>query len=113
MSRLGVTLVIGSMAALCTSLSDIAAETGTTQSQLTWVIDGYTLAVACLVLPAGAVGDRYGRRAVLIGGWRRFPRHRWCHAVRPSTAGHVRLAGDRRRAAYGQPPNRRGEVIRA
>lgn len=67
-SCLGVALVIGSMAALYTSLSDIAADTGASQSQLTWVVDGYTLAVACLVLPAGAVGDRYGRRAVLIGG---------------------------------------------
>ncbi len=67
-SCLGVALVIGSMAALYTSLSDIAADTGASQSQLTWVVDGYTLAVACLVLPAGAVGDRYGRRAVLLGG---------------------------------------------
>ncbi|MGD9620700.1 MAG: MFS transporter [Mycolicibacterium sp.] len=67
-SCLAVALVIGSMAALYTSLSDIATATGATQSQLTWVVDGYTLAVACLVLPAGAVGDRYGRRGVLIAG---------------------------------------------
>lgn len=67
-SCLAVALVIGSMAALYTSLPDIAATTGATQSQLTWVVDGYTLALACLVLPAGALGDRYGRRAVLIFG---------------------------------------------
>lgn len=67
-SCLAVALVIGSMAALYTSLPDIAAATGATQSQLTWVADGYTLALACLVLPAGALGDRYGRRAVLMGG---------------------------------------------
>jgi len=67
-SCLAVALVIGSMAALYTSLPDIAAETGATQSQLTWVVDGYTLALACLVLPAGALGDRYGRRAVLLVG---------------------------------------------
>lgn len=67
-SCLAVALVIGSMAALYTSLPDIAAATGATQSQLTWVVDGYTLALACLVLPAGALGDRYGRRAVLIVG---------------------------------------------
>lgn len=68
MSCVAVALVIGSMAALYTALSDIAVETGATQSQLTWVVDGYTLAIACLVLPAGAVGDRYGRRGVLLGG---------------------------------------------
>jgi EmrB/QacA subfamily drug resistance transporter len=67
-SCLAIALVMGSMAALYTALSDIAAETTATQSQLTWVVDGYTLAVACLVLPAGAVGDRYGRRKNLIGG---------------------------------------------
>lgn len=67
-SCVAVALVIGSMAALYTALSDIAVETGATQSQLTWVVDGCTLAIACLVLPAGAVGDRYGRRGVLLGG---------------------------------------------
>ncbi|MGX9673741.1 MFS transporter [Mycolicibacterium phocaicum] len=63
-----VALVIGSMAALYTALPNIAVDTGAMQSQLTWVVDGYTLAIACLVLPAGAVGDRYGRRGVLIAG---------------------------------------------
>ncbi|HJT95012.1 MAG TPA: MFS transporter, partial [Mycobacterium sp.] len=67
-SCLAVALVVGSMAALYTSLSDVATDTGATQIQLTWIVDAYTLAVACLVLPAGAVGDRYGRREVLIGG---------------------------------------------
>lgn len=67
-SCLTVALVVGSMAALYTTLADLAAETGATQTQLTWVIDGYTLALACLLLPAGALGDRHGRRAVLIAG---------------------------------------------
>ncbi|MCT7657120.1 MFS transporter [Mycobacterium sp. CPCC 205710] len=56
------------MAALYTSLADIAIATGATQTQLTWVVDGYTLALACLLLPAGALGDRYGRRWVLVFG---------------------------------------------
>lgn len=63
-----VSVIIASMAALYTALPDIALSTGATQSQLTWVVDGYTLALACLVLPAGAVGDRYGRRLVLVAG---------------------------------------------
>jgi MFS family permease len=32
------------------------------------VVDGYTLALACLLLPAGAIGDRYGRRGALLTG---------------------------------------------
>ncbi|MDT5102693.1 MAG: hypothetical protein QOI25_206, partial [Mycobacterium sp.] len=65
---LGVSLVISSMVALNAALPDLARETSATQSQLTWVVDGYTLALACLLLPAGAIGDRYGRRGALLIG---------------------------------------------
>ena len=50
------------------SLPQIAVATGATQAQLTWIVDGYTLVLACFVLPAGAIGDRYGRRGVLVAG---------------------------------------------
>ena len=33
-----------------------------------WVIDAYSLAFASLLLPAGALGDRFGRRLALIVG---------------------------------------------
>ena len=64
----GVSLVIASMIALNTALSDIAAATSATQTQLAWVVDSYTLVLACLLLPAGAIGDRYGRRRALLVG---------------------------------------------
>lgn len=64
----GVALVIASMIALNSALGDIAVATSATQTQLTWVVDGYTLALACLLLPAGAIGDRYGRRSALLIG---------------------------------------------
>ncbi|AVZ38283.1 MULTISPECIES: MFS transporter [unclassified Dietzia] len=63
-----VSLVVATMSALYTSLPDIAVATGATQAQLTWIIDSYTLALAALVLTAGALGDRFGRRATLIVG---------------------------------------------
>lgn len=63
-----VLMVIASMVALNAALPDIALQTSATQSQLTWVVDGYTLALACLLLPAGAIGDRYGRRGALLVG---------------------------------------------
>src|ERR1700757_1432226 len=65
---MGVALVVGSMTALNTAIGDIAVTTSATQTQLTWVVDGYTLALACLLLPAGAIGDRYGRRGALLTG---------------------------------------------
>ena len=64
----GVALVVAAMAALNTALPDLARDTGATQTQLTWIVDGYTLTLAALLLPAGALGDRYGRRGMLIGG---------------------------------------------
>jgi EmrB/QacA subfamily drug resistance transporter len=65
---MGVALVIASMVALNTALGDIAVATSATQTQRTWVVDGYTLILACLLLPAGAIGDRYGRRGALLIG---------------------------------------------
>jgi MFS family permease len=46
----------------------LAVATSASQTQLTWIVDGYTLALACLVLPAGAIGERYGRRGALLTG---------------------------------------------
>ena len=65
---LGVLLVMSSMVALNTALGDIAIQTSASQTQLTWIVDGYTLALACLLLPAGAIGDRFGRRGALLFG---------------------------------------------
>jgi EmrB/QacA subfamily drug resistance transporter len=61
-------MVVASMVALNTALGDIAVATGATQTQLTWIVDSYTLLLACLLLPAGAIGDRYGRRTALLVG---------------------------------------------
>ncbi|MVZ91811.1 MFS transporter [Microbacter sp. ANSKLAB05] len=63
-----VSLVVATMSALYTSLPDIAVDIGATQAELTWIVDSYTLALAALVLTAGALGDRFGRRATLIVG---------------------------------------------
>ncbi|OBF15944.1 MFS transporter [Mycobacterium kubicae] len=65
---MGVALVVASMTALNTALPDLAVATAASQTQLTWIVDGYTVALACLLLPAGAIGDRYGRRGALLTG---------------------------------------------
>src|ERR1700733_12645494 len=65
---MGVALVVASMTALNTALGDLAVATSATQSQLNWIVDGYSGALACLLLPAGALGDRYGRRGALLIG---------------------------------------------
>ncbi|ASQ94220.1 MFS transporter [Streptomyces sp. 11-1-2] len=41
---------------------------GATQSQLEWAINSYTLVFAGLLFTAGILGDRIGRKKVLLGG---------------------------------------------
>ena len=59
-----LSLLIVSMDATIVNVAipNIRADLGATASQLQWVIDIYTLVLASLLLLAGAVGDRFGRR---------------------------------------------------
>ena len=59
---LALAAVVAAMSSLNVALPDIARATHATQTQLAWIIDAYSLVFASLLLPAGAIGDRYGRR---------------------------------------------------
>ncbi|WP_406276511.1 MFS transporter [Nocardia sp. NBC_00881] len=50
------------------ALPSIATELGAETRGLQWVVDGYNLAFATLVLAAGSLSDRYGRRPALLIG---------------------------------------------
>jgi EmrB/QacA subfamily drug resistance transporter len=50
--------------ALPTLVRELDADVG----ELQWVVDAYTLVFAGLLLAAGALGDRFGRRRVLLAG---------------------------------------------
>jgi EmrB/QacA subfamily drug resistance transporter len=50
--------------ALPTISSDLGADT----SRLQWLVDAYLLAVVAVMLPGGLLGDRFGRKRVLLGG---------------------------------------------
>ena len=65
---LALAAVVAAMSSLNVALPEIARATHATQTQLAWVIDAYSLVFASLLLPAGAIGDRYGRRRALIAG---------------------------------------------
>jgi EmrB/QacA subfamily drug resistance transporter len=60
--------VSAAMASLNVAIPDLVRSTHASQTQLEWIIDAYLLAFSVLLLPAGALGDRYGRRKALIGG---------------------------------------------
>jgi EmrB/QacA subfamily drug resistance transporter len=65
---LSLMMVVAAVASLNVALPAIARDTGATQTQLQWIVDAYALAFAALLLPAGAIGDRIGRKTVLAGG---------------------------------------------
>jgi EmrB/QacA subfamily drug resistance transporter len=70
------------LAVLCLSLFIIVADTtivnvalptlvrrlDATNTQLEWIVDAYNLAFAALLLAAGGLGDRFGRRGLLTAG---------------------------------------------
>ena len=50
------------------ALPAFRAQLGAGQAQLQWIVDAYTLTLAVLLLPGGALGDRLGRRALFRTG---------------------------------------------
>ena len=65
---LALMMVVGAVASLNVALPEIARSTGASQTQLQWIVTAYALAFAALLLPAGAIGDRIGRKPVLAAG---------------------------------------------
>ena len=65
---LALMAVVSAVAGLNVALPSLARDTGATQTQLTWIIDSYTVVFAGLLLFAGALGDRYGRKLLLTIG---------------------------------------------
>jgi EmrB/QacA subfamily drug resistance transporter len=50
------------------ALPDLGRQLAATTRDLQWIVDGYNLAFAALVLTAGSLGDRFGRRPALLLG---------------------------------------------
>ncbi len=50
------------------ALPTLVRDLGATTSQLQWMVDAYTLLYAGLLLTAGSLGDRFGRKRALMAG---------------------------------------------
>jgi EmrB/QacA subfamily drug resistance transporter len=50
------------------ALPTLNTALGASTTQLQWIVDAYNLAFAALVLAGGGLGDRFGRRGVLVIG---------------------------------------------
>ena len=65
---LAILLVSLDITILNVALPTISRSLGAGTAQLQWIVDAYTLAFAGAMLPAGLLGDRIGRKKVLLGG---------------------------------------------
>lgn len=62
-------LVLGfDMTILNVALPTMAEQLGATTGEQQWMADAYVVVFAALMLPAGLLGDRFGRRLMLIAG---------------------------------------------
>jgi len=64
----GLLAVVAGVTGLNVGQQAIALELGASQNQILWAINGYTIALAALLMSAGAIGDRWGRKPVLLAG---------------------------------------------
>ncbi|HEY2206812.1 MAG TPA: MFS transporter [Pseudonocardia sp.] len=64
----GMFLVLLDVTVVNVALPSIGAGLATGGDGLQWVVDGYAVAIAGLLLAGGAVGDRWGHRRVVLTG---------------------------------------------
>ena len=62
MMSIGTLIVFLDLTVVNTALPAISLDLGATTSELQWVVDSYVLVLAGLLILAGSIGDRYGRR---------------------------------------------------
>ncbi|MFK0190883.1 MFS transporter [Kitasatospora sp. NPDC090308] len=85
-------LVVGLVAAINLAVPMLAAgPLHPSSAQLLWIIDAYVLVFACLVIPGGAAGDRFGRKGTLLAGLLTFAAGAALTALAPNIG--VMLAG--------------------
>ena len=65
---LSLLMIVMANASLNVALPTLAKNLDTGSSGLQWIVDAYSLAFVGLLLTAGSLGDRYGRRLALNGG---------------------------------------------
>lgn len=83
----GMFLVLLDVTAVNVAVPSITTGLGTTTAGVQWVVDGYTVALASLLLAGGALGDRLGHREVVAVGLVIFGAASVGCAVAPSAGG--------------------------
>ncbi|MFD4560851.1 MFS transporter [Streptomyces sp. NPDC058469] len=65
---LSLLIVVMANTSLIVAAPDMTTDLGLSSSDLQWVIDGYTVPYAALMLVLGSIGDKYSRRGALLTG---------------------------------------------
>ncbi|MFH8495074.1 DHA2 family efflux MFS transporter permease subunit [Streptomyces coeruleorubidus] len=65
---LSLLIIVMANTALTVAAPDMTEDLGLSSADLQWVIDGYTVPYAALMLLLGAIGDKYSRRGALVLG---------------------------------------------
>jgi len=65
---LSLLIIVMANTALTVAAPDMTQNLGLSSADLQWVIDGYTVPYAALMLLLGAIGDKYSRRGALVLG---------------------------------------------
>ena len=65
---LSLVMVVMAVSSLNVAIPTIQRELGASATTLQWIVDAYALVFAGLLLTAGALGDRFGRRKALLSG---------------------------------------------
>ncbi|WP_158884406.1 MFS transporter [Amycolatopsis anabasis] len=69
---LGTFMALLDVSIVTIALPSLRDELRAPLSQLQWIIDGYTVALAALMLTGGALADRFGRKRVFLTGLTAF-----------------------------------------
>ncbi len=65
---LSLLIIVMDNTILNVAIPSLIKELGATNSELQWIVDGYTLVFAGLLLTTGSLGDRFGRKRALRVG---------------------------------------------
>jgi EmrB/QacA subfamily drug resistance transporter len=68
MMCLSLVLVVMSVSGLVTAIPTMQEALKASPSEIQWILDAYAIVFAGLLLTAGAIGDRFGRKRALLSG---------------------------------------------